>query len=148
MILEAMKEDPEYRQLAYKHVLRQEAGDIEIFIEEQVAEKRKNVMKAIHSIEQRERRDRGNLGQQLYHTMIKNLLAEIEVAEVHSPPRVIRMVEQMGLRVGWAFDLTIYDEDGRPWVFDQFEMSNRAVHKLFKDEPILFIGSPLCTAFN
>ena len=81
-------------------------------------------------------------------TMVKNLLAKIEVAEVYSPPRVTQMAESLGLRAGWALDLTTTDERGRPWNFDQLEMRNKAVHKLLKDEPTLLIGSPMCTAFS
>ena len=134
--------------LVYKHVPQQQAGDVEIVTEEQVAEKRKHVLKAIQNIEQRERLDRGNLGQQLSHTMVKNLLAEIEMAEVYSPPRVTRMAEQMGLRAGWALDLTTCDDDGGLWDFDQLEMRNRAIRKLLKDKPILLIRSPMCTAYS
>ena len=60
-ILEAMEDDPEYRQLVHKHVSQREAGDVELLTEAQIAEKRKNVLRAMHSIEQRERQDRGNL---------------------------------------------------------------------------------------
>ena len=58
------------------------------------------------------------------------------------------MAERLGLKAGWALDLTTCDEDGRPWNFDQVEMRNRAVRRLLKDEPTLLIGSPLCTAFG
>ena len=73
---------------------------------------------------------------------------KMEVAEVYSPPRVTRMAEQMGLRAGWALDLTTHDDDGRAWNFDQLEMRNRAVRRLLRDEPTLLIGSPMCTAFG
>ena len=147
-ILEAMREDPEYRKPLYKHQPHQEAGDIEILTDEQVMEKRNNVTKAIQHIERGYTCNRANLEQQLTSTMIKNLLAKIDVAEVHSPPRATTMAERMGLRAGWALDFTTCDEDGRPWNFDQLEMRNRAVHKLLKDEPTLLIGSPMCTAFS
>ena len=104
-IVEAMLEDPEHLRFVYKHEPQQQAGDVEIFIEEQVAEKRRKMAKAIQSIEQRERYNRGSLSQQLARTLLKNLLAKIELAEAYSPPTVTRMVEQMGLRAGWALDL-------------------------------------------
>ena len=113
-----------------------------------MADGKKNVTQAIQNIERKGRRDRGNLGQHLSNTMVNNLLAEIEVAEVYSFPRITRMVEQRGLRAGWALDLTICVDDGRFWDFDQFEMGNRAVHKLLRSKPILLIGSPTCTAYN
>ena len=145
-ILEAMQEDPEYRRLAHKHTPQPQMRDVEALTEEQVAEKKHNLIRAIASIEQRERRDRGHLGQQLSHTMVKNLIAKMEVAEVYSPPGVTRMAERMGLRVGWALDLTTCDEDGRRWDSDQLETRNRAVRKCIKDQPTLLIGSPMCTA--
>lgn len=67
---------------------------------------------------------------------------------MYSPPRVTRMVEKMGLRSGWALDLTTHNEDGRAWNFDHLEMRNRAVRRLLKDKPTLLIGSPMCTAFS
>ena len=72
----------------------------------------------------------------------------VEIVKVYSLSRVTRMAEQMGLRSGWALDLTTCDDDGRPWDFDELEMRNRAVRKLLKSEPTLLIGSPMCTAFS
>ena len=80
--------------------------------------------------------------------MLKNLIMNIQVAEVYSPPRVTRMAASMGLRAGWALDLITHDEDGRPWDFDKLEMRNRAARKVLSDKPTLLIGSPLCTAFS
>ena len=147
-IFEKMREDPEYRRLIHKHEPHQQAGEIEILTEAQVMEKKHSVLKAIKFIEQQEKRKDSNLESQLTQTPIKNMLAKMEVAEVYSPPRVTRMAESMGLRAGWALDLTTNDDDDRPWNFDQLEMRNRAVHKLLRDEPTLLIGSPMCTAFS
>ena len=99
-------------------------------------------------MEARERRDRESLGKQLTHTMCRNLLNNVRVVEVYSPPRVAKMAESIGLRAGWPLDLITCDEDGRPWNFDQLEMRNRAIHKLLDDNPTVFIGSPMCTAFS
>ena len=77
----------------------------------------------------------------------KHLLAKIEVAEAYNPPRVTDMARRMGLRAGWAFDITVADHDGRLWEFNQLEMRNRAIRKLLSDKPTMFIGSPMCTAF-
>ena len=54
----------------------------------------------------------------------------------------------MGLRAGWALDITTRDKDGREWDFNQLEMRNRAVRRDLQDKPLLFIGSPMCTAFS
>ena len=101
-----MQNDPEYRRLMHKHEWHQEVGDVEILTEEQVNERRHNVNKAIASIERGARRDAGNLGSQLTHAMFQQLFAKIEVSEVYSPPRVAEMARRMGLRVGWALDIT------------------------------------------
>ena len=142
-----MQNDPEYRRFMHKHEWHQDVGGIEILTEEQVKERRHNVSKAINAIEQRARRDTGNLGQQLTHTMFQKLLAKIEVSEVYSPPRVTEMATSMGLRAGWALDITTTDQDGREWDFNQFEMRNRAIRKVLQDKPMVLIGSPMCIAF-
>ena len=74
--------------------------------EEQRAERKNNILAAIVAVEKRQRLDKGGLGQQLTHTIFRNLILQMEVAEVYSPPRVTTMAEQMGLRAGWALDLT------------------------------------------
>lgn len=80
--------------------------------------------------------------------MLRRFIAKIEVAEVYSPPRVIAMAKRMGMKAGWASDVTTKDQDVRAWDFNQLEMRNRAVRKLLRDEPTLFIGSQMCTAFS
>ena len=147
-ILEEMRSDPEYRRLMYKREPHQEAGELEILTEEQVAERRHNVQRAINVIEQRYKGKHTGMGQQLTHVMLKNLIMNVQVAEVYSPPRVTKMAETMGPRAGWALDLTSQDEDGRPWNFDHLEMRNRAIRKVLTDQPTLLIGSPMCTAFS
>ena len=134
--------------MLYKHEPHQQVGDEEVLTEEQVPARRHNVEKAIMSIKQKQIGDENNLEKQLSNTMLKSLLMKVEVVEVYSLPRATRMVEQMGLRSGWALDVTTCDEDGRPWGLDQFEMRNRAARTLLEDKPTLLIGSPMCTAFS
>ena len=80
--------------------------------------------------------------------MFNKLLPKIEVAEIYSPPRVTETAKKMGLRAGWALDITTSDVDGRAWDFNQLEMRNRTVRKLVRDKPILLVGSPMCKAFS
>ena len=143
-----MQQDPEYRRLMYKHEVQQEAGNIEILTEAQVMEKRHNVMKAIATIEKNIRETTLNMERQLTQTMFKHLIAKMEVAEVYSPSSVTDMARQMGLRAGWALDISTHDVDGREWDFNQLEMRNRAIRKILQDKPILLVGSPMCTAFS
>ena len=143
-----MLKDPEYRRLMHKHDINQQAGDIEMLTEAQINEKRHNVMRVIATLEENIKRIEENLKEQLTQTVFNHIFAKMEVAEVYSPPRVTNMARQMGLRAGWALDLTTQDEDGREWDFNQFEMRNRAVRKVLRDQPLLFIGSPICTQFS
>ena len=147
-IVQKMKEDPEYRRLVQKHNLDQEPGELEMITEAQVRERRHNIQKAILTIEDNMKQVPEGNGVRLTRTMLKSLLAKIEVAEIYSPPRVIAMAQKMGLRSGWALDITTTDVDGRAWDFNQLEMRNRAIRKVLKDEPLLLIGSPMCTAFS
>ena len=54
----------------------------------------------------------------------------------------------MGIHAGWSFDITTYDVDGRMSAFNEVEMRNRAIRKILSDEPLLLIGSTMCTAFS
>ena len=41
-----------------------------------------------------------------------------DVCEVYSPPRVTATAREMGMKGGWALDLTTDDDQGRPWDFN------------------------------
>ena len=49
---------------------------------------------------------------------------------------------------GFALDLIATDSDGRSWDFDDATMRQRAWAKIKAEEPLLTIGSPMCTAFS
>ena len=121
---------------------------MELFIEAQIREKRHTVLRAINTIERNLQKLEGNVEQKLPQTMFKHLLAKMEMAAVHSPSRAINMARRMGLRAGWALAITTKDDDGREWDFNQLEMRDRAIRKLLCDKPLLFIFSPMCTAFS
>ena len=73
------------------------------------------------------------------------------VSEIYSPPRVTRaarMLPHLGITPGFALDLTVDDDDGKPWDFDQPEKRNKAVRKLLLEKPDLLVGSPECTDFR
>eukprot|EP00973_Karenia_brevis_P080971 11232062-Karenia_brevis.AAC.1 len=72
----------------------------------------------------------------------------MDVAEIYSPPRVVKHASEFGLEGGWSLDLTTCDTDGEPWDFSRKEMRNRAIRKILEDKPILIIGSPMCTDFS
>ena len=73
------------------------------------------------------------------------------ISEIYSPPRVsavAKMCPSFGILPGFALDLTTNDTDGRHWDFDEEEMRDRAWAKIKSEQPLLLIGSPMCTAFS
>ena len=80
--------------------------------------------------------------------MTELLITNIQVAEVHSPQRVVAMARTMGLKFGWSFYLTTNDVDGKYWNFNELEMRNRAIRRVIEDQPMFRIGGPMCIAFS
>ena len=146
--MEMMKDDPEYRHLLQKQAKPHEDDQLGAVTTEELEEMRGRVKKAIHTIQQKIAREREDVSNRLNMTMMKMLINEIEVAEVSSPPRVAQMARRMGLKAGWSLDLTTCDSDGKAWDFNDVNMRNRAVRKVLTDEPLLLIGSFMCTAFS
>ena len=138
-----MQQDPEYRKLMHKHEAHHGAGDVEIFTEAQINERRHNLQKAIHTIEDNIKSIVQNMEQKLAQTMCKHLLAKMEVVDVHIPSRVTEMARRIGLRAGWALGITIQDYDGREWDFNKLEMRNRTIRKVLQDKPLLSIVDQL-----
>lgn len=66
----------------------------------------------------------------------------MDVVEVYSPERVIKVAREICLRAGWSFDLTTTDELGNHWNFDRVDMRNKAIRMVLRDIPIVMIGSP------
>ena len=63
------------------------------------------------------------------------------------PHRVTALLPQGNLLPGFAMDITTNDEDGRPWDFDNADQRRKAREQLRRDQPLVLIGSPVCTAF-
>ena len=160
-IITAMRGDQQYRQLMQRHKqLATEAGvsrvevdnraiiDVDVIIEDQVNEKKHLTHGAMKHIKQQQMMRSNNLGSRLNETMLSLLIAHMDVVEVYSPRRVAEIAQRMGLREGWGLDLTTHDEDGRAWDFNHLEMRNRAMRKVLRDRPRLFIGSFTCTAYS
>ena len=73
------------------------------------------------------------------------------ITEVYSPPRVgaaARLFPGYNCAPGMAFDLTVADEHGRLWDFDDEERQNEAWRRIKKEKPTVLIGTPMCTAFS
>ena len=74
------------------------------------------------------------------------------VSEIYSPPRVTLEISRGNfkhLTAGLALDLTVDDpDDGCPWDFSLAAKRAKARKLIRQSEPILLIGSPMCTAFS
>ena len=147
-ILEEMKSDPQYRSLMEKHGHVSNEQSVEMVTDVQREEMLGHIRKAIYYINQSKERIRSPIEHGLDKAMMELLIANIEVAEVYSPPRVVTMAKTMGLKAGWSLDLTTKEVDGRQWNFNEVEMRNRAIRKVLEDQPMFLIGSPMCTAFS
>ena len=75
-------------------------------------------------------------------------VAENEVSDVYSVPRVTEVAKRMRLKAGRALDTCSNDEGGNPWDFTKPEMRNKAARKVIEEEPFVFIGSPPCTDWS
>ena len=73
--------------------------------------------------------------------------ANLVVAEIYSPPRVTRaarILRKLGITPGFALDITVQDEDGQPWDFEQEAQRCKALALHVEMEPDLVVGSPAC----
>ena len=62
------------------------------------------------------------------------------VSEIYSPPRVSALARRMGLRKGFALDLTVVDpDDGRPWDFAIPAERDKALQMVKEERPVLLI---------
>lgn len=158
-VMQLMTEDLDYRQLIQKHQQGRDQGElssvevqttnIDVMSTEYVEERRGQIKKAIQHIEQHVKQEgRTNVETQLNQTMARMLVANIDVAEVYSPPKVAQMAREMGLKGGWSLDITTTDTDGQAWDFNRAEMRNRAARLILRDKPLLLIGSPMCTVYS
>ena len=74
--------------------------------------------------------------------------AHVEVAEVYSPPRMTKMVDMMGMKSGFALELSTNDENGKPWDFSIPERRRAALKVQDDTKPKMLIASPPCTLFS
>ena len=73
------------------------------------------------------------------------------VAEIYSPPRVTNCAKLLpGYRVipGFALDLTTTNSRGEAWDFDDPAKREEALQLVLKEQPMLLVLSPMCTAFS
>ena len=73
------------------------------------------------------------------------------VSEMYSPPRVsavAKLCPSFGILLGFGLDLTTHDTDGKHCDLDDEEMRARAWSKVRNEQPLLLIGTPMCTSFS
>ena len=157
-----MREDHQYRQLIQKHnrkfgIIGDDSRDNTNDSHDadnnrtspptnwKLEEQRGRVRKAMHAVKQRMKTTGRDITSQLDNTMMEIMIANVDVAEFYSPPRITKMASQMGLRAGWSMDITTSDVDGKAWDFYVPEMRNRAARRILMDKPLLLIGSSMCT---
>ena len=66
----------------------------------------------------------------------------VDVVEVYSPPRVASTANKFGLQAGESFDLAT------GWGFSKAADRREVEKYMVEHEPLLLIGSPLCTMFS
>ena len=143
-----MKDDPEYRNLIRKQDKQQIEQPFEVVTQDQVEETRGHAREVVHIIQQKIAQEQSNVEDQLNFSMMQLLINKIEVAEVHSPPRVTQVARQMVFGAVWSLDITTCDGDGKAWDSNDVEMRKRAARRVLGDEPLLLVGSPMCIAFG
>ena len=78
---------------------------------------------------------------------VKRFMGNTAIAEVYSPPRVTAEGKAMGVKCGFAFDVTVPDKDGYVWDFTKRSCRRRAWMRLKEECAYMLVGSPPCTAF-
>ena len=135
-IIKLMLKDPEYRDLMEKHGCNeQETLHVELVAEIQRENMQGHIRTAMHRINNLMEHQRSNLEKNLDTAMMELLIANIQVAEVYSPPRVTTIARSIGFRAGWSLDFSTPGVDVRPWDFNELEMRNRAIRRVIMINP-------------
>ena len=72
----------------------------------------------------------------------------VDCGEVYSPPRVIKLVGEVGLQAGCALDFTTLDEEGNSWDFNVPSHRAKAMKLLDVEKPLMLITCPMCGPFG
>ena len=67
-----------------------------------------------------------------------------DTAEAYSPPRISDAAARMGLKAGFALDLTEFDDNGKTWDLSDPQMQRRVLEKIREEKPWLLVVSSLC----
>ena len=77
--------------------------------------------------------------------------ARAALAEVYSAPRVTAAagpLPKYGLMPALALDITVDDDTGQPYDFSVKAQLDKAEVVIDAQQPVLLIGSPMCTSFS
>ena len=69
-------------------------------------------------------------------------------SEAYSPPRISDAAARMGLKAGFALDLTEFHDNGKTWDLSDPQMQRRVLEKLREEKPWLLVVSSLCTPLS
>ena len=81
-------------------------------------------------------------------TMRSCLQSQYDLAEIYSPPRVVKEANGMGMKGGFSLDFSGPDPDGYIWNFSRHECRQKAFALIRETRPYMIIGSPECTPFS
>ena len=59
----------------------------------------------------------------------------VDVSEIYSPPRIVALARQFGLRPGFSLDITVNDDNGKPWDFDDPDQREQACNMVKDQQP-------------
>ena len=76
------------------------------------------------------------------------LQSQYDLAEIYSPPRLVKEANNMGMRGGFSLDFTAPDSDGYIWDFSKHECRPTALRKIRECRPYMTVGSPERTSFS
>ena len=73
------------------------------------------------------------------------------VSEIHSPPQATKPIKNLRskhLMPGFAFDLTVMNDDSTPWDFTDEKKRVKARARVREQKPYMLIGSSMCKDFG
>ena len=68
--------------------------------------------KAVHAVKQKLGNNMSIISTQLDQTMLNIVVVAMGFVEFYSPPGIIYIASEMGLRTGWSLSFTVQDVDG------------------------------------
>ena len=112
------------------------------------ARKDHNIIQMIRDLEKSPKL-RLNVNRRMRRTLRQAADCKYDIAEMYSPPRMVKLARQLGLRDGWSLDLTREDpDDGKPWDFGTEEKRKKAMKMVDVDKPLMLVLSPMCGPFS